>query len=436
MTESMSDEWVEEFQQKWTQEQAQDFDPNLFNDLANSNSSKGHLKKVSRFLDRAIQNGIKKVINGEVVNIKIYIDQHEVLFEIPFSHGKRYKSLHRVRATDVSEGFITELRAKRSDLIQPTIKIKKELLQTFNPIILAGGKATVRWKGGVASLKDLKEIGDERLLHHAPLLFDLIYFYQKHRNNPQRINVTELEGEPVITLKARSVYDLTSVQSQDAAEGVKRELVKLTKVHFHLIYETDSSLKRKKGKGVYKVSQITSKNTFSPFLLRVDINPKNGQVTVISHQFLTTIENHYRHVPADIRSRWNRWKPQSKITHAMKLASGWSWMQRRNRVPVRVGKFLQVCDLQPDIKNPKRLWERLQSVLKWLQVTLEISRYQLYREWDKKKQTPVHETNDFNQACYIVFQMERATHPYIKGILKENEDDVAETQDQPMLLAG
>ena len=73
MTESMSDEWVEEFKQKWIQEQAQDFDPKLFNDLANSNSSKGHLKKVARFLDRAIQNGIKKVINGEVVNIKIYI---------------------------------------------------------------------------------------------------------------------------------------------------------------------------------------------------------------------------------------------------------------------------------------------------------------------------------------------------------------------------
>ena len=109
---------------------------------------------------------------------------------------------------------------------------------------MAGGKATVRWKGGVASLKDLKEIGDERLLHHAPLLFDLIYFYQKHRNNPQRINVTELEGEPVITLKARSVYDLTSVQSRDAAEGVKRELIKLTKVDFHMIYETDSSLKK------------------------------------------------------------------------------------------------------------------------------------------------------------------------------------------------
>ena len=139
MTKSMSDEWVEEFQQKWTQEQAQYFDPKLFNDLANSNSSKGHLKKVARFLDRAIQNGIKKVINGEVVNIKIYIDHHEVLFEIPFSHGKRYKSLQRVRATDVSKGFITELRAKRSDLIQPTIKIKKELLQTFNSIILAGG---------------------------------------------------------------------------------------------------------------------------------------------------------------------------------------------------------------------------------------------------------------------------------------------------------
>ena len=116
------------------------------------------------------------MINGEEVNIKIYIDQYEVLFEIPFSHGKRYQSLHRVRATDVSEGFITELRAKRRDLIKPTIKIKKELLQTFNPIILAGGKAKVRWKGGDASLKDLKEIGDERLLHHAPLLFDLISF--------------------------------------------------------------------------------------------------------------------------------------------------------------------------------------------------------------------------------------------------------------------
>ena len=111
-------------------------------------------------------------------------------------------------------------------------------------------------------------------------------------------------------------------------------------------------------------------------------------------------------------------------------------MQRMNRVPIRVEKFLQVCDLQPDIKNPKRLWKRLQSILKWLQVTLEIRRYQLYREWDKRKQTPVHETNDFKQACYIVFQMERATHPYIKGILKENEDDVAETQYQPMLLAG
>ena len=36
----VSDEWVEEFEQKWTQEQAQDFDPNLFNDLANSNSLK------------------------------------------------------------------------------------------------------------------------------------------------------------------------------------------------------------------------------------------------------------------------------------------------------------------------------------------------------------------------------------------------------------
>ena len=29
MNESMSDEWGEEFEQKWTQEQAQDFDPNL-----------------------------------------------------------------------------------------------------------------------------------------------------------------------------------------------------------------------------------------------------------------------------------------------------------------------------------------------------------------------------------------------------------------------
>ena len=105
-------------------------------------------------------------------------------------------------------------------------------------------------------------------------------------------------------------------------------------------------------------------------------------------------------------------------------------------VSVRVEKFLQVCDLQPDRKNPKRLWERLQSVLKWLQVTLEISGYKLYRQWNKEKRVPEHETNDFNQARYIVFQMERATHPFIKGILKENENDVAETQDQPMLLAG
>jgi|GEM_PF-4867869 len=412
MTERMSGEWIEEFEQKWINEQAQDFDPKLLSDLAISNNSKGHLKKVARFLDRAIQNGIRKLINGEEVNIKIFIDQHEVLFEIPFSHGKRYGSLHRVRVTDVSEGFITELRAKRPDLIQSTIKIQKELLQTFNPIILAGGKAEVRWRGGLASLKSLKEIGDEKLVHHAPLLFDLIHFYQKHQNNPNRINVTELEGEPVITLKARSVYDLTSVQSQDAAEGVKSELIKLTNVQFHLIYETDSSLKRKKGRGAYKVSKIISKNSFSPFLLRVDINPKNGQVAVIAHQFLTTIENHCRHVPADIRSRWNRWVPQSKITHAMKLASGWSWMQRMNRVPVRVEKFLQVCDLQPDRKNPKRLWERLQSVLKWLQVTLEISGYKLYRQWNKEKRVPEHETNDFNQARYIQFQMERATHPH------------------------
>ena len=153
------------------------------------------------------------MINGEAVNIKIYIDQHEVLFEIPFSYGKRYQSLHRVRATDVSEGFITELRAKKRDLIQPTIKIQKELLQTFNPIILAGGKAKVRWKGGTQALRTLRK-SVMKLVHHAPLLFDLIYFIKRHRNNPQRINVTELEGEPVITLKARSSCDLTSVQSQ------------------------------------------------------------------------------------------------------------------------------------------------------------------------------------------------------------------------------
>ena len=93
-----------------------------------------------------------------------------------------------------SEDHLNRLKKYIGDL-----NLEKELLQTFNPIILVGGKAKVIWKGGDASLKDLKEIGDKKLVHHAPLLFDLIYFYQKHRNNPQRINVTELEGEPVIT---------------------------------------------------------------------------------------------------------------------------------------------------------------------------------------------------------------------------------------------
>ena len=60
MTESMSDEWVEEFQQKWTQEQAQDFDPNLFNDLANSNSSKGHLKRSPASLTVQYKTGLRK----------------------------------------------------------------------------------------------------------------------------------------------------------------------------------------------------------------------------------------------------------------------------------------------------------------------------------------------------------------------------------------
>ena len=60
----------------------------------------------------------------------------------------------------------------------------------------------------------------------------------------------------------------------------------------------------------------------------------------------------------DIRNRWNEWGPRSKVTRSMRLASAWSWMQRRRSVVVRVEKFMNVCDIRRDKRNPKRIWER------------------------------------------------------------------------------
>ena len=73
---------------------------------------------------------------------------------------------------------------------------------------------------------------------------------------------------------------------------------------------------------------------------------------------------------------------------------------------------MNVCDIRRDKRNPKRIWERLTSVLSWLVDTLEITSYDLFMVWDKNERLPKHETKDIEIARYIRLRMEGSTHPF------------------------
>ena len=391
MMEEMSREWIEEFHEKSEMERNPDV------------------------REERMENFLKWFAKGETpeeIDLRIYSSSTEVLFLIRPLDPDEGNDSSKCRVESPSSDFLMELEAKRSTFIQPIVRIQKELLQSFNPVLLSGEKSTVRLRNDHARPSDLRNLVDEGLIDHAPILFDLIHYYRRHLYDDSRVDEIEIDGETFIELKARSIRQMTSVRSRKAVSNAKKELHELTSKKFHFIYETEKSLRRRKGGGSYEVVEIISKNRFSPIIISVDIDPVTGRIVVIAHEFLVRIDHHSKSLPMDIRNRWNEWGPRSKVTRSMRLASAWSWMQRRRSVVVRVEKFMNVCDIRRDKRNPKRIWERLTSVLSWLVDTLEITSYGLFMVWDKDERLPKHETNDIETARYIRLRMEGSTHPF------------------------
>ena len=153
-------------------------------------------------------------------------------------------SPYRKHVENIPLPYFEEIKSKRSDLCADFIDVRTELVQTMNPFII---QDQFRLARGETIKATVSKISAERLVRHAPTIFDLIHYYQKHKKDDTRVKMDDVDGQTVVVLKAKSIYELLTVKGGGAKMNAKEELKKLQETPFHLVYETESS---KKGKVV------------------------------------------------------------------------------------------------------------------------------------------------------------------------------------------
>ena len=115
-------------------------------------------------------------------------------------------------------------------------------------------------------------------------------------------------------------------------------------------------------------------------------------------------------------------------------AAAWSWMQRQHYNEWTVEKLLDVWEIKPDKKDPKRMWQRFASCIAFLMLTNEIRSYDLLTASRKNIREALESakgvkdpdqwckdnfrTDDVRKATHVLFRMDRTTHPLIRGEMK------------------
>ena len=416
-----------------------DFDPDWWDIVNHRFPKKGSRKAyIRKYLD-AIEHDLKAFPMGHTTKyLRLYVDDRTR--SISFDWNITLKGVgvpYRKHVDNIPLPYFEEIKSKRRDLCADFIDVRTELVQTMNPFII---QDKFRLARGETVKATVSKISAERLVRHAPTIFDLILYYQKHKKDDTRVKMDDVDGQTVVVLKAKSIYELLTVKGGGAKMNAKEELKKLQETPFHLVYETESSKKRKSGEGQYVVRPIGE--SFSSFIYQFDINQRNGNITLWVHAALLSIEQHSKKLPADVRHRWNKWNPR-RMEQYHYNAAAWSWMQRQHYNDWTVGKLLDVWEIKPDKKDPKRMWQRFASCIAFLMLTNEIRSYDLITTSCKKimealliaKKDPAFVknygknkidqwlkdnfgTDDVRKATHVLFRMDRTTHPLIKGDMK------------------
>ena len=426
-----------------------DFDPDWWDIVNHRFPKKGSRKAYKRKYLDAIEHDLNAfALGGLTKYLRLYVDDRTRSISFDWNITlKGVGSPYRKHIDNIPLPYFEEIKTKRSDLFADFIDVRTELVQTMNPFII---QDKFRLARGETVKATVSKISAERLVCHAPTIFDLIHYFQKHKGDDTRVKMDDVDGQTVVVLKAKSIYELLTVKGGGAKMNAKEELKKLQETPFHLVYETESSNRRKSGEGEYVARPIGE--SFSSFIYQVDINQNNGNITLWVHAALLSIEQHAKKLPADLRERWNKWNPRRMEQYHFNAAA-WSWMQRQHFNEWTVDKLLDVWGIKPDKKDPKRMWQRFTSCIAFLMLTNEIRSYNLIttssknvrearkafenvkgikninakgiKNMDVKDKKNLDQwleknfcTDDVRNATHVLFRMDRTTHPLIKGEMK------------------
>ena len=311
---------------------------------------------------------LTRVIDGEPVpreefSISIHKDEAVFCFRL---NGITVRDAWRKQFSNLPRPVLKYIQTELSEYLEHQIPMNKRVVETFNPKVML--RTLKDPQGRPLDKARLDEVSQQTLVHHAPLLVDLVRFCRENMNNSDKVQKVMVENsEEVVGIRlTTSIPELTSMRGKPA-KAILDELRGLMRKPIRVLFQSS------KFKGRIR-RQAPTLTTGIIRDLAVDV----GKPLVVEiSSLLMAIEGGFRLLPDNLRERWARFPERRQPHH--EAAWGWAMLARFEYHEEGVEKLLKVWGIELDRKDPKRTWQRFQSCIRFLRQTMVLIDHRVLR---------------------------------------------------------
>jgi hypothetical protein len=240
----------------------------------------------------------------------------------------------------------------------------RRIVESLNPVPFLGIGRLVDRQGRPVDRAVFDDLSAQNLVHHAPLIVDLIRFVRTHRGNREKVEeIVDRDSGRLVALRLyTSIPELTGGVRGRAAMEVIGELRELTGKPLRFLLNAERGRRRAPKLTMGLVRMFTEGTT--PMVIEID-------------PFLIALNEGYKLLPADLRERWRQFEGKRKPWH--ERAWAWAYAKRCEVERQSYPKLLRDWGIPSDPKHPDRAWDRFVSGWRFLKATGTLLGWQVVR---------------------------------------------------------
>jgi hypothetical protein len=324
-----------------------------------------HNGKITKAMfERGYQRTLYRMTNYEIggdagdldlrVSFQSKTQEVQFSFNIELPEYDNYRDTMRFKFSGVSIDDQKKIKKKYKPFMSAKpIPVSNTIIETSNPLVT------------LTSLKDLSGnaiqggIIDDLLIQHlagnAPLINDILRFYNKYKRTDRVQEVKTADGETEqYTIFPNSLVELTGISGGRDFIRLKKELESLRVNTPRIMLRT-----KLKGRGFSRKAPRLQ----TGLILSYTLNTKPLKIAL--SPILISLDGGFKKMPANLREKWDQWAPRKRKSYH-ELAFFWAYQLPATPDKRSLTILKKHWGIADDKKDPKRTMQRVESCIDFL----------------------------------------------------------------------